>query len=89
MARHRDLETVRELRDALDADLASGRLSVGQAVRRLREISGLSQEEFARHRGIALPTLKRIELDKANPTVRTLERIGEVFGLKIGFVRQG
>ena len=89
MAKYPDIATVRALRDSLDADLAEGRLTLGQSIRRMRAMSGLTQEEFARHRGIALPTLKRIELDKANPTVRTLERIGEVFGLKIGFVRQG
>jgi len=86
MARHPDIATVRALRDSLDADLAEGRLTLGQTVRRMREISGLTQEEFARHRGIALPTLKRIELDKANPTATTLNRIGEAFGLRVGFV---
>lgn len=87
--RPRDLATTRRLREALDADLVNGRLSVGEAVRRMRELSGLTQVEFAAHRGIALPTLKRIELDQANPTVGTLDRIGEAFGLRAGFVATG
>ena len=49
--------------------------------------SGLTQAEFAAHRGVSLPTLKNIEAGKANPTVETLDAIGSVFGLKAGFVR--
>src|SRR3546814_19606019 len=85
MPKQRDLATVRRLREDFDADLASGSLSIGQAVRRMRELSGLTQEAFARHRGITLPTLKRIELHKAHPTDATPERLPEGLGLQGGF----
>lgn len=85
--RRRDLETVRALRDQFTADIEAGRLELGQAVRRMREISGLTQEHFAQHRGLSLLTLKRIETGKGNPTVDTLNRIGQIFGLKVGFIR--
>lgn len=84
----RDLAATRELRDALQADIAAGGLTPGQAVRRMREISGLTQAEFARHRGLSLATLNSIENDAGNPTVGTLDRIGEIFGLRVGYVRK-
>lgn len=52
----------------------------------MRKISRLTQSEFAKHRGISVQALKQIEAGTANPTVATLERIADIFGLKIGFV---
>lgn len=75
-------EQLRELR----RDLASGRVEIGDAVRRMRHISGLTQPDFARHRGISVQALRQIESGKANPTVATLNNIAEIFGLKTGFV---
>lgn len=85
--RNRSLEHVRALRDQLSADLDAGRLSLGQAVKRMRQISGLTQVQFAKHRGLSLLTLKNIESGKGNPTIETLNRIGQLFGLQVGFVR--
>ena len=75
-------EQLRELR----RDLADGGIEIGEAVRRMRHISGLTQPEFARHRGISVQALRQIESGKANPTVATLNAIAKVFGLKTGFV---
>lgn len=52
----------------------------------MRHISGLTQPEFARHRGISVQALRQIESGQANPTVATLNAIAQVFGLKAGFV---
>lgn len=84
--RRRDPETVRALRDKLAIDIAAGRLDIGPAVKRMREISGLTQEQFAKHRGLSLLTLKRVESGSGNPTVETLSSIGDIFGLKVAFV---
>ena len=84
--RRRDPETVRALRDQLAIDVAAGRLGIAQAVKRMREISGLTQEQFAQHRGLSLLTLKRVESGRGNPTVETLNSIGSIFGLKVAFV---
>ncbi len=51
-----------------------------------RHISGLTQPEFARHRGISVQALRQIESGNANPTIATLNAIVEIFGLKTGFV---
>ncbi|WP_337243656.1 helix-turn-helix transcriptional regulator [Luteimonas sp. gir] len=84
--RRPDSQTVRVLRDALAVDIAYGRVDLAQAVKRMRKISGLTQVQFAKHRGMSLLTLKRIESGKGNPTVETLESIGNLFGLRVAFV---
>ena len=73
-----------ELMNAIDA----GKLTIGQSVRAMRRISGMSQKEFA-HKiiGISTRVLAEIERDTANPTVESLNKIGRVFGYEVGFVR--
>lgn len=83
----RSPDMIRQMRDRFAEDIEAGRLSLGESVKRMRKISGLTQAEFARHRGVSLLTLKRIESGKSNPTVETLERIGRIFGLRVGFIR--
>lgn len=81
-----DPKKARELLAALHRDLASGQVEIGEAIRRMRHISGLTQPEFARHRGISVQALRQIESGNANPTIATLNAIVEIFGLKTGFV---
>lgn len=85
--RPRDLATARAMRDQFAADIDSGQLTLGQAVKRMRELSGLTQAEFAKHLGLGVLTLKNLENDKGNPTVGTLNRIGRIFGVQAGYVR--
>jgi transcriptional regulator with XRE-family HTH domain len=81
-----DKELARERRDRLLATAASSRLSLTDGVRDMRAISGMTQEDFARHRGVSARVIKALELGQGNPTVATLNRIGEFFGLEVGFV---
>jgi DNA-binding XRE family transcriptional regulator len=81
-----DAAQARAQLDALHADLASGRIDITDAVRRMRHLSGLTHPAFARHRGISVQALRQIERGKGNPTVATLNAIASVFGLKVGLV---
>ena len=81
-----DAAQARAQLDALHAALASGDIDIASAVRRMRTISGLTQPQFARHRGISVQALRQIETGHGNPTVKTLDAIARVFGLKVGFV---
>lgn len=82
-----DVEDPTEAKRALRAAIEAGELSLGQAVRRMRRISGMTQKDFAtRIVGISPRILSAIERDQANPTVETLEKIALPFGYQLAFV---
>lgn len=79
--------------DAADAKRAlieairNNELSLGEAVRRMRAITGMSQKAYAeRIVGVSTRILAEIERDEGNPTVETLNKIGRPFGYTVGFV---
>jgi DNA-binding XRE family transcriptional regulator len=78
----------RALRETLNQAIAQQTWSVGQAVKQMRRLSGLTQAEFATHRGISLGTLKQIESGAGQPRIDTLNKIGAIFGLEVGFIRK-
>ena len=81
-------EERQELRRQLYDDLDAGRLTIAEAVRRMRAVTGMTQDEFAqRIAGISVPALQRIERGDANPRLDTLQKIGRNFGLEVRFVR--
>ncbi|MBV6320520.1 helix-turn-helix domain-containing protein [Duganella violaceipulchra] len=82
-----DKESARARRTELYDAVARGQLSLRDAVKQMRKISRLTQAEFAAHRGVSTKVIKEIEGGHGNPTVQTLNRIGEFFGLEVAFVR--
>jgi transcriptional regulator with XRE-family HTH domain len=86
--KHIDPVAEAERRAALYAAIDQQRLSLQAAVREMRALSRLTQAEFAKHRGISLATLKQIESGVGQPRADTLNKIGEIFGLEVGFVRR-
>ncbi len=73
--------------DNIRQELAAGRLSVGDAVKRLRtEVTGLHQSQFARMCRISLRTLIHIEHGDGNPTLKSLNAVFKPFGLQMGVV---
>lgn len=81
-----DKEQLRERRNKLLASAATAELSLTDGVREMRAIAGMTQDEFARHRGVSARVIKALELGQGNPTVATMNRIGQFFGLEVGFV---
>lgn len=75
-----------QLREELYKGVASGALSIPQAVKLMRQVSRLTQPEFAAHRGISAQALRQIEGGTGNPTVETLNKVAGIFGLEVGFV---
>jgi DNA-binding XRE family transcriptional regulator len=81
-------ENIRLKKKALYADIEAGRLTLGQATRRMRKIVGLTQVEYAGKVLKIYPrVLMEIEKDRGNPTLETLEKIARPFELNVGFVR--
>jgi putative transcriptional regulator len=72
---------------ALMDSINNNELTLGEAARRMRKITGMSQKAYAdRIVGIAPRILAEVERDVGNPTVDTLNKIGRPFGYTIGFV---
>ena len=88
MARtHIDKEQLRQRRAVLYDAIARGEVTLQHAVKEMRAISRMTQAQFAEHRGVSLKTIKEIENGKGNPTIQSLNRIGQFFGLEVAFVR--
>ena len=69
---------------AVAEDVAQGRLTLGGAVKRLREeVTGLSQERFAVACKISKRALSQLEVNSGNPTLGTLNAVFKVFGLSV------
>lgn len=74
--------------EAIEADLAQGKITLGVAVKRLRvEVTQLQQTQFARMCKISVRTLIQIEHDEGNPTLKSLNAVFKPFGLQMGVVR--
>ncbi|SDY60235.1 Helix-turn-helix [Pseudomonas sp. NFIX28] len=82
-----NLEERGALIEDIQQELAAGRLSIGDAVRRLRtEVTGLHQSQFARMCRLSLRTLIHIEHGDGNPTLKSLNAVFKPFGLQMGVV---
>lgn len=75
-------------KDAVLEQLASGKISQGQALKQLRvQVLGLKQMQFANMVRVSRKTLSDIENDKGNYSINTLNQIFRPFGLKVGLVQ--
>jgi DNA-binding XRE family transcriptional regulator len=66
--------------------LGKGDLTLSEAVKAMREMTGLTQAQFAEHRGVSRRVIQDIESGNGNPTVESLNSIAKMFGLKVGLV---
>jgi transcriptional regulator with XRE-family HTH domain len=64
--------------------VADGTLGMPDAIRRLRvEVTGLNQARFAKMCKISMRALNHLEYGDGNPTLKTLESVFKVFGIRI------
>lgn len=82
-----DKEELRQRRAVLYEAIEAGAVTLQHAVKEMRAISRMTQAEFAMHRGVSTKVIKEIESGKGNPTIQTLNSIGQFFGLEVAFVR--
>lgn len=57
----------------------------GRIIKDRRSILGISQQDLADISGVSLRTIKMIEMGNSNPSIATLEKIGNVLGLELVF----
>jgi len=72
-----------ERRDELYRELESGQLTVPQTVRKMRNCTGMTIPQYAKHVGVSARYLGDIERGLMNPTVTVLEKICEPLNLKV------
>lgn len=65
---------------------ALAELRLPNAVYELRRSINVSQDKFASILGMTRQHIADIESGRANPTMETLNKIGKVFGLQVGFI---
>lgn len=61
---------------------------LGNIIRERRNELSISQENLSHKSDVAIKTIHSVELGKANPSVKTLEKILENLGLQIIVVNQ-
>jgi len=61
---------------------------VGQMIKKLREERGISQSALAQAANITTATLNRFEQEKISVTIKTLQKILDVFGLEVSFKKK-
>lgn len=83
-----DKEFERKLVDEFFQKFWEGQFSISNATKAMRRISRLTQPEFAKHRGISLATLRKVETGNGSANVDTLNKIADIFGLEVGFVKK-
>src|SRR5690606_35666407 len=71
-----------QMNDGYEAEEAAAR-RLGEMIRRARS-GRFTVQELARRAGIAAGSLSQIERGKGNPSIRTLQKIADVLGLRIG-----
>jgi DNA-binding XRE family transcriptional regulator len=82
-----DQAVLRAQRVALFDAIERGDISLRDAARQMRALSRLTQPEFAAHRGVSVKVIKELERGTGNPTLNSLNQIGSIFGLEVGWVR--
>ena len=75
-----------DMRVAFDEGIGRGDMTVAEAMKAMRAMTGLTQAEFAAHRGVSRRVIQDIERGTGNPTVESLNLIAELFGVRVGFV---
>ncbi|MDT8416060.1 MAG: helix-turn-helix transcriptional regulator [Flavobacteriaceae bacterium] len=55
------------------------------AIKERREAFQITQEDLSKRSGVGLRTLKQLESGKGNPTLTTLQKLGDALGLTLVF----
>ena len=75
-----------EFRNQILRELWQGKLTQGQALKRLRiEMLGLKQAQFAKLVGVSLPSLSNLENDRA-VSVELINKVFKPFGVALSLV---
>ncbi|MDN7181778.1 helix-turn-helix domain-containing protein [Caballeronia sp. SEWSISQ10-4 2] len=74
------------LRRAFYERISRGDMTIPEAMKAMRQMTGLTQAEFAAHRGVSRRVVQDTERGTGNPTVDSLNSVAKLFGLQVGFI---
>jgi DNA-binding XRE family transcriptional regulator len=77
-----------ESRYRIFEDIERENYSIGKSIFLMRKSVGVNRVDFAKKIGVSRRTLEEIEQDKGNPTLKTLEKILNVFNFEICLKRK-
>ena len=83
-ARHDDLLTDQASLTRMEA-IEGGKESLGDRIRRVRELRGLTIQDLSSRTGMSIDTLGRIESSKVIPALGQLVRLGKALDMKMGY----
>jgi transcriptional regulator with XRE-family HTH domain len=66
-------------------EMAGGKESLGERIRRVREMRGLTIKDLSSRTGIDIDTLKRTESGEMIPALGQLARLGKALDMKMGY----
>ncbi|PCK09223.1 MAG: hypothetical protein COA42_05035 [Alteromonadaceae bacterium] len=76
-----------QARDALFEQINKGELSLGDAVKGMREVLGMTQTEFGEKiANISRKAVSQIENGQGDPKLSTLNSCCQAFGMEVGFI---
>lgn len=75
-----------DMRLAFYESIGRGDMTIAEAMKAMRAMTGLTQAEFAAHRGVSRRVIQDIERGTGNPTVESLNLIAKLFAVRVGFV---
>ena len=59
------------------------RQNIGNIVRTFRKQQGLTEEQLSEKSGVARQVIRNIESGTGNPTLATLDKLGEALGIRL------
>lgn len=71
-------------RDNLILKMYRGEMTLGEFVKGIRDLNGMTQAQFAKFTKLSRQTIINIEQDKGNYSINTINRVLKMGGLKLG-----
>lgn len=71
-------------RDNLILKMYRGEITLGEFVKGIRDLNGMTQAQFAKFTKLSRQTIINIEQDKGNYSLNTINRVLKMGGLKLG-----
>lgn len=71
-------------RDSLILKMYRGEMTLGEFLKGIRDLNGMTQAQFAKFTKLSRQTIINIEQDKGNYSLNTINRVLKMGGLKLG-----